>query len=100
MERRWFRLPLAPFRVTDSYPAISGSSIAWTSITSFQVDDPGSNPGYRIRGDKINCIYSTFNGECILYDGLFEMLGCDEEGFCICEEDPDPTILCEDFEER
>ena len=27
-----------------------------------------------------------------------EMGGCDDEGFCICSDDPDPNVLCDTYE--
>ena len=47
----------------------------------------------------MSCTYSDKEGKCTLDDGFLERLGC-EEGLCICEDDPDPTMLCEDFESK
>ncbi len=44
------------------------------------------------------CIYCDHSGYCTLFDPNFESPGVDEDGICICEEDEDPTILCEDYE--
>ena len=47
----------------------------------------------------MGCIYSEYRtGLCQLYDGTIEMNGCDENGICICEDDDDPTQLCEDYQ--
>ena len=48
----------------------------------------------------MGCIYNEFGtGKCQLFDedeGI-ERAGCDDEGFCICDDDPDPSYLCEDY---
>ena len=48
----------------------------------------------------MGCIYNDFNGHCQMWDeeSKDDMQGCDEEGDCICEEDPDPSYLCEMYE--
>lgn len=45
----------------------------------------------------MGCMFNNYKGICDLYDGNIEMNGVDENGHCICDEDPDPTILCEDY---
>jgi hypothetical protein len=45
----------------------------------------------------MGCIYSNVDGECQMHDEGIENPGC-EGGFCICEEDPDPSYLCEMYE--
>jgi hypothetical protein len=35
---------------------------------------------------------------CTLFCEGIERPGCDENGICICSDDEDPTILCEDFD--
>lgn len=48
----------------------------------------------------MGCIYENFEGECGMFDGdnSIDNLGCDEEGLCICSEDPDPGYTCESYE--
>jgi len=46
----------------------------------------------------MGCIYSNLDGECGLWDENIGKPGCDEEGFCTCEEDPDPNVLCDSYE--
>lgn len=48
----------------------------------------------------MTCKFSDINGYCELFDDSFESFGCDSDGICICEDDEDPTILCEDYKER
>ena len=45
----------------------------------------------------MGCIYSDFNGECMNYDEGIEMPCCDE-GYCICEDDPNPEGSCDWYE--
>jgi len=42
------------------------------------------------------CNYSDFDGLCGLYDKNIDEELCVQDGFCICEEDPEP--LCPSFE--
>ena len=46
------------------------------------------------------CIYSNWSGECQMFDEeqIDESLGCDEQGYCWAEEDPDPSYSCVVFE--
>ena len=46
----------------------------------------------------MGCIYCNFEGECSLFDENYDMGGVDEHGFCICEDDPDPSYSCEYYE--
>lgn len=46
----------------------------------------------------MGCIYENFDGECTLWDDSVESLGCDEKGYCICSDDPDPSIMCGNYE--
>lgn len=46
----------------------------------------------------MTCRYENFNGECTIWDEGVEMPGCDEKGYCICSEDPDPNVLCGSYE--
>jgi hypothetical protein len=48
----------------------------------------------------MTCIYSDLDGKCGMWsedidDGL---LGTNAEGYCVCEEDPDPLETCESYE--
>ena len=46
----------------------------------------------------MGCIYSNFNGHCQNWCEEIEMPGCDNEGYCVCEDNPDPNFLCEHYE--
>jgi len=47
----------------------------------------------------MTCRFSDYEtGKCQLYDGTIEM-PVNEDGMCICEDDEDPTISCEDYQE-
>lgn len=46
----------------------------------------------------MGCVYSNFNGECELWEEPILQNGYDKEGYCICEDDPDPSVLCEMYE--
>lgn len=46
----------------------------------------------------MSCLYSDFNGLCSLHDPNLDMNGCDTEGLCLCEEDPDPSYTCDSYE--
>ena len=48
----------------------------------------------------MGCIYSNFEGECSMWDKdhPIDNMGCDDEGFCICGDDPDPSYTCETYE--
>lgn len=48
----------------------------------------------------MGCIYSDINGKCDLYHSasMEEDLGVDNNGYCICEDDPDPSISCNNYE--
>ena len=53
----------------------------------------------------MSCRFSTFDGVCELWDAediQFEHIvnSCDEEGYCLVEDDEDPRMSCEDYEER
>jgi len=46
----------------------------------------------------MGCRYSDFEtGKCARFDPEVDQNGCDENGFCICEEDDCPLGVCEDF---
>ncbi len=48
----------------------------------------------------MGCIHSNFNGGCTYYDELdpaSSPTGCDTQGYCVVEEDPDPQ--CDLFED-
>ena len=48
----------------------------------------------------MSCKFNSFEGECQLWDEETpdEMNGCKGDGYCVCEEDPDPSVMCEDYE--
>lgn len=46
----------------------------------------------------MGCLYSDFSGLCQLHDPDIERPGCDENGSCICEHDPELGLLCEDYQ--
>ena len=48
----------------------------------------------------MECMYSDFDGVCQLFDKDFpiEGYGCDNEGNCICEHDPEPSLMCGNYE--
>lgn len=48
----------------------------------------------------MSCKFSDFDGYCTIFDPDFENPGVDEDGICICEDNEDPSITCEDFEKR
>lgn len=37
-------------------------------------------------------------GKCQLWDESVEMNGCSNDGYCNCEDDPNPWDSCESFE--
>lgn len=45
------------------------------------------------------CRFCDFQGYCTLWNEEVEMNGCSEEGYCICEDDEDPSFTCEEYEE-
>lgn len=49
----------------------------------------------------MRCIYLNFSGECTLWEegNDDECMGCDSEGFCMVEDDPDPSRNCYLFED-
>ena len=54
-----------------------------------------------VRGvTDMGCIYEENFGEgkCSMWDEDIEMNGCDEDGVCICSDDPDPSVMCEMYE--
>ena len=51
----------------------------------------------------MGCLYSSNSmdedaGSCTMWDDTIEMNGCDDEGFCVCSDDPDPSYLCDTYE--
>ena len=51
------------------------------------------------------CKHMDYNGKCTLWDAediMFEhvMEACDENGYCLVDDDEDPSMLCEDYEEE
>ncbi len=50
----------------------------------------------------MSCVYQSngFNDgpDCSLWDDTIEMNGCDENGYCSCSEDPDPSYTCDSYE--
>ena len=51
----------------------------------------------------MSCLYSDQEGQCTLYSSSTSSthleLGCDLDGYCICEDDPDPEYTCEHYED-
>jgi hypothetical protein len=47
----------------------------------------------------MSCRYCDYDGYCAFWDKHIEMLGCDENGACICETDEEPFDLCDMYEE-
>jgi len=45
----------------------------------------------------MGCKFSNFNGKCTL-DGNIGIIGTDEEGNCVVEDDPNPEDSCESYE--
>jgi hypothetical protein len=46
------------------------------------------------------CKWSDFDGICSNFDNdIDEDLCCDEDGYCLCEEDPEPSETCETYED-
>ena len=46
----------------------------------------------------MGCLQNNFHGECNVWDESVEMPGCDDEGFCVCDDDEDPADTCEDYQ--
>ena len=46
----------------------------------------------------MSCMYCDINGKCEMFDESIERNGVDESGYCVCEDDPDPSVTCEDYE--
>ena len=47
----------------------------------------------------MSCVYLEFeSSKCELWDKSLEMPGCNSEGICICSDDEDPSVLCEDYD--
>jgi hypothetical protein len=43
----------------------------------------------------MTCILNSFNGKCTMFEGeVDENLGCDEDGYCICDNDENPSESC------
>lgn len=48
----------------------------------------------------MGCIYCDFHGKCSMHDPEYAIdgLGCDDDGNCNCESDPDPGYSCDTYE--
>ena len=46
----------------------------------------------------MGCIYSNFEGACTIADPSIDDNGCVENGYCVVEDDPDPSYSCENYE--
>jgi len=47
----------------------------------------------------IGCIYQGFiSGKCQVYNEGIDNPGWDKNGVCICSDDPDPSMTCEDYQ--
>jgi len=52
------------------------------------------------------CVYDTWSGPCSLWDKKYNKgetfenseVGWDEEGYCVCQDDPDPSYTCSQYE--
>ena len=54
---------------------------------------------------KMACKFSIWSGKCDLWNDngvVFEHIvnSCNSEGCCFVEDDEDPSMSCEDYEER
>lgn len=49
---------------------------------------------------KIHCAFSDTDGKCLINDPDMKNPGTDENGFCICENDPDPLSTCINYVEK
>ena len=53
------------------------------------------------------CLYNNWEGECSMYDKEHDTgssidncpVGWDIDGYCVCEDDPNPYDSCESYEE-
>ena len=45
----------------------------------------------------MGCIYLDDCGICMMFNSDIETSACDEDGKCICCDDPDPSYLCEEY---
>lgn len=48
------------------------------------------------------CQFMNFDGKCELWDDedmQFDHIvnSCDEEGYCVVDDDEDPSLICEDY---
>jgi hypothetical protein len=53
------------------------------------------------RSEKMSCRFCSHNGKCILWaEDAFDhiMQSCNDEGYCLVEEDENPGLSCEDYE--
>ena len=49
----------------------------------------------------MSCIYCDFDGICQIcdQDSLVDNCGCiDEHGYCLVQDDEDPSLTCENYE--
>mgnify|MGYP006865015742 CR=1 FL=1 len=48
----------------------------------------------------MGCVYSNWEGECSMFEEgtLCHPTGCDKDGDCWCEENPDPSYSCDSYE--
>lgn len=46
----------------------------------------------------MGCIYSDTDGTCTIHTQGVDNPGCDENGYCICEDDPNPQESCDNYE--
>lgn len=47
---------------------------------------------------EMGCQQNSFDGKCQVWDEGVENPGCDENGNCVCDCDPDPSYLCGDYQ--
>ena len=49
----------------------------------------------------MGCHFCDFNGQCQKFEDEstdITELGCDDDGYCLCEDDEDPEDACEHFQ--
>ncbi len=46
----------------------------------------------------MSCRYNDFEGTCTLWEDDVEMPGCNTAGICTCDDDEDPSVMCESYE--
>jgi len=44
------------------------------------------------------CSYCSFHGECQIWEEDFPTTGATSDGYCVVEDDPDPSASCEHYD--